>query len=77
MNTTIELDIATFPVPESVKVNDPPARKAAGFQPTGDILLKDLDDKTLEKLCTKFVKDVWVKAGRTIGPDVAIVSVVE
>jgi len=76
MNTTVLFEIANFPVPETVAVIDSVARKNAKLPPTGDIMLKDLDDKTLEKLCTKFVKDVWVKAGRTLSPDVAIVSVV-
>ena len=62
MKTTIQLNIAHFPVPTRVAVIGNIDLKNGGFNEQRTIHLSELDIETLEELCTQFRINVFAVA---------------
>ncbi len=61
-NITMPFKLKPFTTPNFVIVDMPPT----GGREATSIPLKDLDEATLHLLCDQFIRDVFIKAGKTI-----------
>lgn len=59
--TTIKLKLRPFTVPSYVSAEMPPRPKQDGLQALPQFHISELDDETLEALCTQFRSDVFAK----------------
>mgnify|MGYP000918097630 CR=1 FL=1 len=73
MITNIQLELRPFTVPNYVVVANKarPRQDGMFFAQSGDnsFALRDLDDATLEHLCSEFREGVFKKAGRELPPE--------
>ena len=70
MKIQIEVEIKPFYVPDCVALLPPVGEKAAGIMEARTVSLKDLDTKTLSRLCEDFTREVFNAADKQRPADV-------
>lgn len=72
MKTTLQVEIKEFATPNFVTVVREPGERQEGFQPQEGIPLKEVDAKTLGRLCDNYRREVFNKAQKQDPHDIAM-----
>lgn len=63
----IQIEVAPFPVPDSVDIIRPPGKRQDGFKQNDSIPLTELSRDELDGLIAEFADAVYAKAGVPTG----------